>query len=29
MNRIPWDKILTFTPLDLGKLLLSALIIVS
>jgi hypothetical protein len=28
MNRIPWDKILTFTPLDLGKLLLSALIIV-
>ncbi len=28
MNRIPWDKILTFTPLDLGKLFLSALIIV-
>jgi hypothetical protein len=28
MNRIPWDKILTFTPLDIGKLLLSALIIV-
>jgi hypothetical protein len=28
MNRIPWDKILTFTPLDLGKLLLSALVIV-
>ena len=28
MNRIPWDKIFTFTPLDLGKLLLSALIIV-
>lgn len=28
MNRIPWDKILTFTPLDVGKLLLSALIIV-
>lgn len=28
MNRIPWDKILTFTPLDLAKLLLSALIIV-
>jgi hypothetical protein len=28
MNRIPWDKILTFTPIDLGKLLLSALIIV-
>ena len=28
MNRIPWDKILTFTPLDLGKLVISALIIV-
>jgi hypothetical protein len=28
MNRIPWDKILTFTPFDIGKLLLSALIIV-
>ena len=28
MNRIPWDKIFTFTPLDLGKLLLSALTIV-
>ena len=28
MNRIPWDKILTFTPLDLGKIFLSALIIV-
>lgn len=28
MNLIPWDKILTFTPLDLGKLFLSALIIV-
>lgn len=28
MNRIPWDKILTFTPLDLGKLFLSALVIV-
>jgi hypothetical protein len=28
MNRIPWDKILSFTPLDLGKLFLSALIIV-
>lgn len=28
MNRIPWDKILTFTPLDVGKILLSALIIV-
>lgn len=28
MNRIPWDKILTFTPLDIGKLLLSATIIV-
>lgn len=28
MNRIPWDKIFTFTPLDLGKLLLSALVIV-
>lgn len=28
MNRIPWDKILTFTPLDLGKLLLSAFVIV-
>ncbi len=28
MNRIPWDKILSFTPLDIGKLLLSALIIV-
>ena len=28
MNRIPWDKILSFTPLDLGKIFLSALIIV-
>jgi hypothetical protein len=28
MNRIPWDKILTFTPLDLGKILLSAVVIV-
>lgn len=28
MSRIPWDKILTFTPLDLGKLFISALIIV-
>jgi hypothetical protein len=28
MNRIPWDKILTFTPLDVVKLLLSALVIV-
>ncbi len=28
MNRIPWERILTFTPLDLAKLLLSALIIV-
>jgi hypothetical protein len=28
MNRIPWDKILSFTPLDLAKLLLTALIIV-
>ena len=28
MSRIPWDRILTFTPLDLAKLLLSALIIV-
>ncbi|MCX8497020.1 MAG: DUF3147 family protein [Akkermansiaceae bacterium] len=27
MNRIPWDKILTFTTLDLGKLLVSALVI--
>jgi hypothetical protein len=27
MNRIPWDKILTFTPLDLGKLAVSALVI--
>ncbi len=27
MNRIPWDKILTITPLDLGKIFLSALII--
>ena len=27
MNRIPWDKILTFTPLDVGKLFLSAFII--
>ncbi len=27
MNRIPWDKILTFTPLDLGKLVVSALVI--
>ncbi|MES2657487.1 MAG: DUF3147 family protein [Verrucomicrobiota bacterium] len=28
MNRIPWDKILSFTPLDIGKIFLSALIIV-
>lgn len=28
MNPIPWEKILSFTPLDLGKLFLSALIIV-
>jgi hypothetical protein len=28
MNRIPWDKILAFTPADLVKLLLSAAIIV-
>lgn len=28
MNRIPWDKILTFTPLDLVKLLVTALVIV-
>ncbi len=28
MSRIPWDRILTFTPLDLAKLLLSALVIV-
>ena len=28
MNRIPWDRILTFTPLDLAKLLMSALVIV-
>jgi hypothetical protein len=28
MNPIPWDKILTFTPLDLGKIFLSAFIIV-
>ena len=28
MNRIPWDKILTFTPLDVGKILLSAVVIV-
>jgi hypothetical protein len=28
MNRIPWDKILSFTPLDVAKILLSALIIV-
>ena len=27
MNRIPWDKILAFTPFDLVKLLLTALII--
>lgn len=27
MNRIPWDKILSFTPLDFVKLLLTALII--
>ena len=27
MNRIPWDKILSITPLDLGKLFLSAFII--
>lgn len=28
MTRLPWDKILTFTPLDLVKLVISALIIV-
>lgn len=28
MSRIPWDKILTFTPLDIGKIILTALIIV-
>jgi hypothetical protein len=28
MNRIPWNQIFTFTPLDLGKLLVSAAIIV-
>ena len=28
MNRIPWDKLLSFTTLDLGKIFLSALIIV-
>ncbi len=28
MNRIPWDKILSFTTVDLGKIFLSALIIV-
>ena len=28
MSRIPWDRILTFTPLDLAKLLLSAFVIV-
>ncbi len=28
MNRVPWDKILNFTPFDLVKLLLTALIIV-
>ena len=27
MNRLPWDKILSITPLDLGKLLLSAFVI--
>jgi hypothetical protein len=27
MNRIPWDKILTFTPPDVGKLFLSAFVI--
>jgi len=27
MNRIPWDKILTFTPLDISKVLVSAVII--
>ena len=28
MNRIPWDKIFAFTPLDVAKILISALIIV-
>ena len=28
MNRIPWEKFLSFTPLDLGKIFLSALVIV-
>ena len=28
MSRIPWDKILSFTPLDFGKLLISAAVIV-
>lgn len=28
MNRIPWDKILSFTPFDLVKILITALIIV-
>jgi hypothetical protein len=28
VNRIPWDKIFSFTPLDIAKVLLSALIIV-
>ncbi len=27
MNRIPWDKILSFTPFEFGKLLLTAIII--
>ena len=28
MSRLPWEKILTFTPADLGKVLISALVIV-
>ena len=28
MNRFPWEKIFAFTPLDLGKILISALVIV-
>jgi hypothetical protein len=28
MSRIPWEKILTFPPMDLAKLLISAVIIV-
>lgn len=29
MNRLPWDKLLSFTPLDLAKILVSALVIVA